>query len=109
MHTTFICSSECVFVTYYQVFSSYNNSVSNLGMYGISEFTAIINPPQAAILAVGGVRLVPWVTDEGEQGVVRLMTATLSHDCRVIDYELAAKWLTLFKNFLESPSILELL
>ncbi len=89
------------------LFSLY--SVSNLGMYGIREFTAIINPPQAAILAVGGIKSVPWVTDNDDEGVAKIMTVTLSHDCRVIDYELAAKWLTVFKSFLESPSILGLL
>lgn len=79
-------------------------SVSNLGMYGISEFTAIINPPQAAILAVGGVKLSPYTSDNNKEGVAKIMSATLSHDCRVIDYELAAKWLTVFKNFIENPS-----
>ena len=76
-------------------------------MYGVSEFTAIINPPQVAIIAVGGVRSTPCVKSDDGVGVATTMSVTLSHDCRVIDNELAAKWLTVFRNLLESPSILD--
>jgi len=77
-------------------------SVSNLGMFGVSEFSAIINPPQAAILAVGVTQQVPVVED----GVVKsasVMRCTLSVDHRAIDGALAAQWLAAFKRFLENP------
>ena len=79
-------------------------------MYGVTEFTGIINPPQSAILAVGGVNSIPWVSDGKEEDTVaKVMKVTLSHDCRVIDYELASKWLTVFRNFIESPTAIGLL
>ena len=77
-------------------------SVSNLGMYGSQEFSAIINPPQAGILAVGAVRQVP-VVDDGELAVGTVMTVTLSADHRVIDGALAAQWLTAFVERIENP------
>ncbi|WP_327293537.1 dihydrolipoamide acetyltransferase family protein [Streptomyces sp. NBC_01197] len=80
-------------------------SVSNLGMYGSQEFSAIINPPQAGILAVGAVRQVP-VVDDGELAVGTVMTVTLSADHRVIDGALAAQWLTAFVERIENPMLL---
>lgn len=77
-------------------------TVSNLGMFGVQEFAAIINPPQAAILAVGAAEQRPVVTD-GALQVASVMTVTLSVDHRVIDGSLAAKWLAVFKRIIENP------
>ena len=77
-------------------------SVSNLGMYGIGHFTSIVNPPQAAILAVGaGVQKA--VVRDGELAVATVMTCTLTCDHRVIDGALGAQWLQAFKSFVERP------
>jgi pyruvate dehydrogenase E2 component (dihydrolipoamide acetyltransferase) len=77
-------------------------SISNLGMLGIDEFTAIINPPEAAILAVGAVTAKPVVRDD--QIVVRqMMRVTMSCDHRVIDGATGAKFLQTFKKILENP------
>ncbi len=77
-------------------------SVSNLGMFGIDEFTAVINPPEGAILAVGAVSPKPVVRDE--QVVVRqMMRVTMSCDHRVIDGATGAKFLQTFKKLLENP------
>ncbi|HXD32456.1 MAG TPA: pyruvate dehydrogenase complex dihydrolipoamide acetyltransferase [Pyrinomonadaceae bacterium] len=77
-------------------------SISNLGMFGIDEFTAIINPPEAAILAVGSVTAKPVVRDD--QIVVRqIMRVTMSCDHRVIDGATGAKFLQTFKKILENP------
>ncbi|MEV0494013.1 dihydrolipoamide acetyltransferase family protein [Streptomyces atratus] len=80
-------------------------SVSNLGMYGSQEFSAILNPPQAGILAVGAARQVP-VVDDGELAVGTVMTVTLSADHRVIDGALAAQWLAAFVERIENPMLL---
>ncbi len=77
-------------------------TVSNLGMYGIDHFTAVINPPEAAILAVGAVRSEPGVKD-GELAVVRKMTMTLSSDHRVIDGAKAAEFVRDLAAVLEDP------
>lgn len=77
-------------------------SVSNLGMYGVSEFTAIINPPQAAILAVGAAQPMP-VARDGEVSVATIMRCTLSVDHRAIDGALAAQWLAAFRSLMENP------
>ncbi len=77
-------------------------TISNLGMYGVQEFSAIINPPQAAILAVGSVEMRPVVND-GVLGPASVMTVTLSVDHRAIDGALAAKWLGVFKQIIENP------
>lgn len=77
-------------------------TITNLGMFGVEEFAAIINPPEAAILAVGAARESAVVKD----GVVRsgrVMTVTLSCDHRVIDGHLAAKFLARLKELLETP------
>ncbi|TKR54006.1 pyruvate dehydrogenase complex dihydrolipoamide acetyltransferase [Allopusillimonas ginsengisoli] len=78
-------------------------TVSNLGMYGVHDFAAIINPPQAAILAVGATDRRPVVNESGELAVASVMTATLSVDHRAIDGALAAKWLRVFKSIIENP------
>lgn len=78
-------------------------TVSNLGMYGISEFAAILNPPQAAILAVGGIQDQPVVKD----GVVvpgKTLSLTLSVDHRVIDGAEASQFLKSLQQFLEAPA-----
>ncbi|MCY3829904.1 MAG: pyruvate dehydrogenase complex dihydrolipoamide acetyltransferase [Rhodospirillaceae bacterium] len=77
-------------------------SVSNLGMYGIGHFTSIVNPPQAAILAVGAGEQKVVVRD-GEMAVATIMTCTLTCDHRVIDGALGAQWLQAFKGFVERP------
>ncbi len=77
-------------------------SISNLGMFGIDEFTAVINPPEGAILAVGAMTPKPVVRDN--QVVVRqIMRVTMSCDHRVIDGATGAKFLQTFKKILENP------
>ena len=80
-------------------------SVSNLGMFGIDEFTALINPPEAAILAVGAMQPKPVVRD-GEVAVRQMMRVTMSCDHRVIDGATGAKFLQTFKKILENPLFL---
>jgi pyruvate dehydrogenase E2 component (dihydrolipoamide acetyltransferase) len=77
-------------------------AVSNLGMYGTAEFSAIINPPQSGILAVGAARPQPVVTD-GAVVPATVMRCTLSVDHRAIDGALAARWLAAFTARLENP------
>jgi pyruvate dehydrogenase E2 component (dihydrolipoamide acetyltransferase) len=77
-------------------------SVSNLGMYGVSEFSAILNPPHSGILAVGGATERPIVVD-GELTVGTVMTVTLSADHRVIDGAVAAQWMSAFVRRIENP------
>ncbi len=76
-------------------------SISNLGGQGVREFTAIINPPQAAILAVGAAEQ-RTVVRAGQIAVATMMTVTLSCDHRAIDGELAGRWLTVFRRHIES-------
>ena len=78
-------------------------SVSNLGMYGISEFGAIINPPQACILAVGAGEQKPYV-DGGEVKIGTFMKATLSVDHRAVDGAVGAEYLKVLKTYLENPA-----
>jgi pyruvate dehydrogenase E2 component (dihydrolipoamide acetyltransferase) len=80
-------------------------SVSNLGMFGIDQFTAIINPPEAGILAIGGVEAKPVVVD-GEIQVRQRMRVTMSCDHRVIDGATGAKFLQAVKLFFENPLLL---
>jgi pyruvate dehydrogenase E2 component (dihydrolipoamide acetyltransferase) len=81
-------------------------TVSNLGMLGVDQFTAILNPPQAAILAVGRLARRP-VVDETDQIVVRALSSlTLTADHRVLDGASAAQFLALIKKVLEHPGIL---
>lgn len=77
-------------------------TISNLGMFGIEEFTAIINPPNACILAVGGIRDVP-VVENGEVVPGKRMKVTLSSDHRIVDGAKAAEFLVTLKNLLENP------
>lgn len=80
-------------------------SVSNLGMYGISDFVAVINPPQAAILAVGGIEEKP-IFINNEIKPAKIMRLTLSVDHRVIDGAEAAKFIKTVQKILENPAIL---
>ncbi|HEX7175486.1 MAG TPA: dihydrolipoamide acetyltransferase family protein, partial [Pyrinomonadaceae bacterium] len=80
-------------------------SVSNLGMFGIDEFTAVINPPEAAILAVGAMQPKPVVRD-GQVVVRQLMRVTMSCDHRVVDGATGAKFLQTFKKLLENPLLM---
>ncbi|MDY6847189.1 MAG: dihydrolipoamide acetyltransferase family protein [Chloroflexota bacterium] len=77
-------------------------SISNLGMFGVDNFTAIINPPEAGILAVSAVQKVP-VVEEGELKVGSRMNATLSADHRVTDGAEAAEFMQVLANYLEEP------
>ena len=77
-------------------------SISNMGMYGVREFAAIINPPQSAILAVAAGEARAFVR-AGQLAVATMMTCTLSVDHRVIDGALASEWLGAFKGLVEDP------
>jgi len=77
-------------------------SISNLGMFGVKNFTAVINPPQAAIMAVGAGEPRAIIVD-GEVKAATVMTVTLSCDHRAIDGALGATLLTAFKSFIEYP------
>ncbi len=77
-------------------------SVSNLGMYGVREFAAVINPPQAGILAVGAGEKRPAVKD-GALAIATMMSCTLSGDHRVIDGAIGARFLAAFKGLVEDP------
>ena len=86
-------------------------SVSNMGMFGVSHFSAIINPPQACILAVGGAhkRVLPnenALTPETQFRVASVMAVTLSSDHRVVDGADAALWGQHFKKYIESPELM---
>jgi pyruvate dehydrogenase E2 component (dihydrolipoamide acetyltransferase) len=78
-------------------------TVSNLGMYGTLEFSAIINPPQSGILAVGAARQQPVVVD-GAVTVATVMRCTFSVDHRAIDGALAARWLSAFTDRMQNPT-----
>jgi pyruvate dehydrogenase E2 component (dihydrolipoamide acetyltransferase) len=79
------------------------SAISNLGMYGVREFAAIINPPHATILAVGATRRAPVETEDGGVKFVSQMTVTLSCDHRVVDGALGAELLAAFKVLIENP------
>ena len=80
-------------------------TISNLGMFGIHSFAAVINPPQAAILAVGGTHtaLLPGSGPENVTSSGSIMNLTLSCDHRVVDGAVGATWLQHLKKFLEQP------
>lgn len=80
-------------------------TISNLGSFGVDEFTAIINPPGAAILAVGRGRKVPVVNESGELEVGNVMTLTLSSDHRVIDGSLAGRFIAKLKAIIENQGV----
>jgi pyruvate dehydrogenase E2 component (dihydrolipoamide acetyltransferase) len=81
-------------------------AVSNLGMYGVEEFSAIINPPQSGILAVSAAARRPVVGEDGALTVAQVMTVTLSADHRVIDGATAARWSAALVAALENPVLL---
>ena len=83
-------------------FSGGSFTISNLGMYGVREFAAVINPPQGAILAIGAGEQRPVVHD-GQLAVATVMTVTLSADHRVVDGAVGAQWLQAFKGYIEAP------
>lgn len=84
-------------------------TISNLGMFGISSFTAVINPPQACILAVGGgVARVSPTKDGKDLKAVTTMTVQLSSDRRVVDEALAAQYLQAFRYYLSNPKLIML-
>ena len=81
-------------------------TISNLGMFGIKSFTAIINPPQSAILAVGGLVRKPVVIDDRDTIAVRpMLSLTLGADHRVVDGAVAASFLAELANALETPEL----
>jgi pyruvate dehydrogenase E2 component (dihydrolipoamide acetyltransferase) len=77
-------------------------TVSNLGMFGIDQFTAIINPPEAGILAIGGVEEKPVVVD-GQLEVRQRMRVTMSCDHRAVDGATGAKFLQTVRGYIENP------
>jgi pyruvate dehydrogenase E2 component (dihydrolipoamide acetyltransferase) len=77
-------------------------SISNLGMFGIEEFTAVINPPEGAIMAIGAMSAKPVVKDN-QITVRQTMRVTMSCDHRVIDGAVGAKFLQTFKQIMENP------
>jgi len=79
-------------------------TVSNLGMFGVRRFNAVINRPQAAILAVGEVTLRPWVTPDGGIAPRRLMDVALSCDHRIVYGADGARFLQLLRGLLEDPA-----
>lgn len=80
-------------------------TISNLGMYEVEDFVAIINPPEAAILAIGNVRSVP-VLQDGQVVAGQRMKATLSADHRITDGAEAAQWLQILRGYLEDPLLM---
>ena len=80
-----------------------SSAISNLGMYGVREFLAVINPPHATILAVGATRRAPIEAEDGSVKFISQMTVTLSCDHRVVDGVLGAELLAAFKKFVEAP------
>ncbi len=80
-------------------------TISNLGMFGIEEFTAIINPPDSCIMAVGSIRQEP-VVKNGEIKIGNRMKVTLSCDHRVVDGVLGAQFLETFRKYIENPIVL---
>jgi pyruvate dehydrogenase E2 component (dihydrolipoamide acetyltransferase) len=77
-------------------------SISNLGMYGVKTFQAIINPPQGCIIAIGKVEKKPIVKND-EISIASIMSATLSVDHRVVDGAIGAKFMEVFKTLIEDP------
>ena len=80
-----------------------STAISNLGMYGVREFSAIINPPHATIIAIGAARRAPIEKNGGKIAFVSQMTVTLSCDHRVVDGALGAQLLAAFRGFIEKP------
>jgi pyruvate dehydrogenase E2 component (dihydrolipoyllysine-residue acetyltransferase) len=86
-----------------QEYQGGSSVVSNLGMHGIREFAAIINPPHATVLAVGAARRQPVERPDGSTAFIGQMTVTLSCDHRVVDGALGAELLAAFRGFIENP------
>ncbi len=84
-------------------FQGGNFTISNLGMYGVRQFSAIINPPQSCILAIGSCEKTPVIGIDEKVQVASMMSVTLSCDHRVVDGVLGAKFLQSFKKYLENP------
>jgi pyruvate dehydrogenase E2 component (dihydrolipoamide acetyltransferase) len=78
-------------------------TISNMGMLGVETFSAIITPPQAAVLAVGTIKGEVVVDDKGEPGIAPILRLTLSADHRILDGADAADFLTTLKSYLEAP------
>ena len=78
-------------------------TISNLGMFDVEDFIAIVNPPQAAILAVGSIKRLPVVTEDGQLAVGTRMKVTISADHRVTDGAEAARFMQVFRAALEQP------
>lgn len=81
-------------------------TISNLGMFGIKQFAAIVNPPQAAILAIGAVQPKVVLDDEEGYAEIKVMNVTLSCDHRVVDGAVGAEWLKAFKQYIENPLLM---
>ena len=77
-------------------------SISNLGMYGIKDFNAVINPPQGVILAVGAGEQ-RAIVKSGALAIATIMSCTLSCDHRVVDGAVGAQWIAAFKKMIEDP------
>ncbi|WP_375285956.1 pyruvate dehydrogenase complex dihydrolipoamide acetyltransferase [Sphingomonas sp.] len=84
-------------------FSGGTASISNMGMFGIKQFEAVINPPQGMILAIGAGEKRPWVMEDGSLGVATIMSATGSFDHRAIDGADGAALMQAFKRLVENP------
>jgi len=84
-------------------YSGGSATVSNLGMYGVRSFHAIVNPPQATILAIGAAERRPVETGDGSLRAASLLTATLSVDHRAVDGAIAGELLAAFRTIVESP------
>src|SRR5229473_1362171 len=82
-------------------------SISNLGMYGIKDFAAVINPPHGGILAVGAGEQRP-VVKNGQVAIATIMSCTIACDHRVVDGAVGAQWLQAFKKIIEAPALLAL-
>jgi pyruvate dehydrogenase E2 component (dihydrolipoamide acetyltransferase) len=80
-----------------------STAVSNLGMFGVKDFCAVINPPHATILAVGAGEKRPIVKPDGTLGVATIMSVTLSTDHRAVDGALGAEAISAFKKYIENP------
>src|ERR1019366_9045470 len=80
-----------------------SSTVTNLGMYGVEEFAAIINPPQSSIVAVGSVQKEPVVTKKGNIRIRSVLRVTVSVDHRCIDGVIAVQWMRAFLAVLEEP------
>jgi pyruvate dehydrogenase E2 component (dihydrolipoamide acetyltransferase) len=81
-------------------------TISNLGMFGVEHFKAVINKPQTCILAVSGTLDEARLSDEGVLSSVGKMAVTLSADERAVDNFVAAAWLKSFKGYIENPFLL---